>query len=43
MIEAIRKAGGTPKVTMYPGVQHDSWNRAYADPAVLEWLFAQKK
>jgi len=43
MIEAIRKAGGTPKVTMYPGAQHDSWNRAYADPAVLEWLFAQKK
>jgi predicted peptidase len=43
MIETIRKAGGTPKMTMYPGVQHDSWNHAYADPAVLEWLFAQKK
>lgn len=43
MIAAIRQAGGTPKMTIYPGVAHDSWNRAYADPAVLEWLFAQKK
>jgi predicted peptidase len=43
MIEAIRKAGGAPRVTMYPGVQHDSWNRAYADPALLAWLFAQQK
>ena len=42
MIDAIRKAGGTPKMTIYPGVEHDSWNRAYADPAVLDWLFAQK-
>lgn len=43
MIAAIRKAGGTPKMTMYRGVQHDAWSRTYADPAVLEWLFAQKK
>ena len=43
MIEAIRKAGGTPKMTIYPGVGHDSWTATYANPEVLAWLFEQKK
>ncbi len=43
MIEAIHQAGGKAKMTIYPGVDHDSWSRTYADPAVLDWLFAQKK
>jgi predicted peptidase len=43
MIEAIRKAGGAPKMTIYSGVGHDCWTRTYADPAVLAWLFEQKK
>lgn len=43
MIEAIRKAGGTPKMTIYPMVSHVCWTRAYTDPAALAWLFAQKK
>jgi predicted peptidase len=42
-IEAMKKAGGSPKYTEYPGVGHDSWTRTYADPKVMEWLFAQKK
>jgi predicted peptidase len=43
MIAAIRKAGGQPKMTIYPGVGHDSWSATYANPAVLDWLFAQRK
>jgi predicted peptidase len=43
MIEAIRKAGGKPKYTEYPGVGHASWVRAFADPGLLEWLFAQRR
>jgi predicted peptidase len=43
MVAAIRKAGGSPKMTIYPGVGHNSWSATYADPAVLAWLFAQKK
>lgn len=43
MIEAIKKAGGTPKYTEYPTVGHDSWVRAYRDPALMEWLFAQRR
>ena len=43
MIEAIKKAGGNPKYTEYKGVGHDSWNKAFAEPDVLPWLFEQKK
>jgi predicted peptidase len=43
MVEAIRKAGGMPGFTEYPGVGHDCWTMTYRDPDVLDWLFAQKK
>lgn len=43
MIEAIKKAGGEPRYTEYPGVGHNSWDAAYADPKLLEWMFAQKR
>ncbi|MEK6262668.1 MAG: PHB depolymerase family esterase [Planctomycetota bacterium] len=43
MVAAIEKAGGQPKYTEYPGVQHNSWTQTYADPKVMEWLFAQKR
>lgn len=42
MVEAIRKAGGTPKYTEYPGVGHDSWTPATKEPQLLPWLFEQK-
>ena len=43
MVEALKKAGGNPRYTEYPGVGHDSWTRAYADPELYRWLFAQKQ
>jgi predicted peptidase len=43
MIAALEKAGGKPKATYYPKVQHDSWTQTYADPAVFKWLFAQRR
>ena len=43
MIEAIKQAGGEPRYTEYPGVGHNSWAPAYADPKLLEWMFAQKR
>ena len=42
MIAAIKKAGGNPKYTEYPGVGHNSWTQTYKDPAFMAWLFAQK-
>ncbi len=43
MIEAIKKAGGNPKATIYPEVGHNSWVNAYSDPEMLKWLFTKKK
>lgn len=42
MITALKQAGGSPRATYYPKVQHDSWTRTYANPEVLKWLFAQR-
>jgi predicted peptidase len=30
------------KYTEYPEVGHDSWKNAFAEPRLMEWLFAQK-
>jgi predicted peptidase len=43
MIAALKKAGGKPEYTEYPGVGHDSWTKAYGDPKLYEWLWAQKR
>ena len=43
MIKAIKAAGGTPKYTEYPGVGHNSWDRAYSEPELPKWLFSQKR
>lgn len=43
MIEAVVAAGGTPIYSELPGVGHDSWTPAYRNPAVLDWLFAQRR
>lgn len=42
-VDALRKAGGAPRLTEYPGVKHDAWHRAYAEPELVEWLFAQHR
>ena len=31
------------KLTVYPGVPHDSWTQTYDDPEVWKWLFEQRK
>jgi predicted peptidase len=41
MIAAIRKAGGNPRYTEYPGVGHDSYVKAFAEPELAPWLFSQ--
>jgi predicted peptidase len=42
-VEALRAAGGTATLTVYPGVGHDSWTPAYNDPELIPWLLAQKQ
>lgn len=43
MIEALTKAGGSPKYTEIPKGGHGVWNQAFNDPKLHEWLFAQRK
>ena len=43
IVEALEKIGGKVKYTEYSTMYHDIWNVTYYNPAVLEWLFAQRK
>lgn len=44
MVEAVRAAGGTRvRYTEYAGVGHNSWDPAYAEAEMLEWLFSQRR
>jgi dienelactone hydrolase len=35
---ALTKLGGAPLLTLYEGVGHNSWDRAYRESALPEWL-----
>jgi predicted peptidase len=43
MIENLEQVGGNPRYTEYPGVGHNSWDRAYAEAELLSWLFSHKR
>lgn len=43
MVTALRDAGYKVRYSEYPGVQHDSWKNAFAEPELLSWMFAQKR
>jgi len=43
-VEALRACGGNVRLTLYPDAAHiEAWERAYADPELWTWLFAQKR
>jgi predicted peptidase len=41
MVDEINRCGGIARVTIYPGVGHDSWEKAYTDPELIDWMLAQ--
>ncbi|HUL52677.1 MAG TPA: prolyl oligopeptidase family serine peptidase, partial [Opitutaceae bacterium] len=43
MIDAIRQAGGNPRLTIYPDLGHDVWTVTYANDELYAWLFAQSR
>ncbi len=43
MVAKINAIGGNAKITIYPNVEHNSWENAYADNEMWNWLFSQKK
>ena len=43
MANAIIDAGGSPKITFYENVRHDSWNNAFAEEDFLKWIHSKTK
>lgn len=43
MYQALFEAGERPGFTMYPKVNHNSWDYAFAEAELLPWLFSQKR
>jgi len=42
MNQALLAVHANVKYTEYPGVQHESWDQAYAEPNLLPWLLQQQ-
>ena len=42
-IAARRKAGGQPLYTEYAGVDHNVWQWAFTEPALVKWVFSQRR
>ena len=43
MVARLRALGSPVKYTEYPGVGHNSGRRAYEEPELFRWLFAQRR
>ena len=43
MAKAIIEAGGSPKITFYENVGHDSWNNAFEEKDFLKWIHSKSK
>jgi predicted peptidase len=41
MVKALKDAGAEPKYEEYPGVKHNSWDKAYATAELWSWMFEQ--
>jgi predicted peptidase len=43
MVEAVKAAGGNVRYNEYPGVGHNSWDKAYGEAEIFTWMLAQKR
>ncbi len=43
IIESLLKNGAEPRITLYNGVNHDSWTNAFAEPDLFSWIYAKTK
>jgi predicted peptidase len=44
MVEAMKAEGVPFRFTVYPDAGHvETWEKAYSDPALYDWLLAQKR
>lgn len=40
MVNAVNKAGGNAKLTVFPDAAHDAWTPAYSDPELYRWFLS---
>ncbi len=43
MVDAVNRAGGKAKLTIYPKTKHDSWTRTYNNKKLYEWFLSHSK
>lgn len=43
MVEKLKSLKAEVKYTEYPGVNHNSWDNAFAEAEYLSWMFSHKK
>ena len=43
MYEALGKEKASVRLTIYPEVNHNSWDNAFAEPDLMHWLFLNKR
>ena len=43
MVKSLKSRGGNVKLTVFNGVAHNSWEPAYEDTKVIEWLISHRK
>lgn len=43
MVDALKRVGGDPRFTVYPGVGHDSWTESYNNPELYNWFLEQRR
>lgn len=43
MHKALREEKASVRLTIYPEVNHNSWDNAFAEPDLMDWVFENKK
>jgi len=43
MVDAVNRAGGKAKLTIYPDAEHDSWTQTYDNPELYQWLLSHQR
>lgn len=43
MADALVNAGAVIRLNLYPGVNHNSWDNAFAEPDLMRWIFSNHK
>ncbi|MAS35721.1 MAG: phospholipase [Anaerolineaceae bacterium] len=43
MARLLKQAGGNVRLTIYPGVDHDSWTQTYDNPELYKWFLSHSR